>query len=81
MDVTETWVSQDHSEGTITLVTALFATLVLTAAVAAAVGLGILFAWVVMVGIFSVFGRTTRPVKADRPRLVLVATEAHASGD
>lgn len=62
--------------------TALFATLLLTTAVAASVGLGILSAYVVMLGVFRVFGRPAQAApQPQRQRLVLVPTEAHASGD
>jgi hypothetical protein len=82
MDVTGNNGRERTEKGRLALVTALFATLLLTAAVAASVGLGILFAWIVLQVFFRVVGSTSQPpAEPARPRLTLVATEAHASGD
>lgn len=48
--------------------------------VIASVALGVLAAYAVVFGILSTFGRPAQPESA-RPRLVLVATQNHASGD
>jgi hypothetical protein len=80
MDVTGMKVAAEQKRK-IVPVTALFATLLLTAAVAASVGIGILFAWVVLQVFFSVVGHTTQPAPSKAPRLTLVPTQAHASGD
>lgn len=65
--------------------TAIFATLILTAAVAASVGLGILLAWIVLQVFFRAVSRSQQPAllseESNRPRLTLVTTQAHASGD
>jgi hypothetical protein len=57
--------------------------LVLCATVAASVGFGVLSAYLVMSVIFFSFGRPHRPepVAISRPRLVLVPSQNHASGD
>jgi len=81
MDVAGTTVTEER-KGRLVNVTALFATLLLTAAVTASVGLGILFAWLVLQVFFSFFGSAPQaPAESSRPRLTLVQTEAHASGD
>ena len=50
--------------------------------VVASVGLGILSAYFAIMGILLTFRRSPRPESATaRPRLVLVATQTHASGD
>jgi len=43
-------------------------------------GLGILAAQAAIFGILNTFGRVSRPEPA-RPRLILVPTQNHASGD
>ena len=48
--------------------------------VVASVGLGVLAAYVAVFGILHTFGRVSRPEPV-RPRLVLVPTQNHASGD
>jgi hypothetical protein len=55
---------------------------VLFVTVIASVGFGILAAYIAITGIFLTFGRPAHrePVSA-RPRLVLVPSQNHASGD
>jgi hypothetical protein len=56
--------------------------LILCFTVALSVGIGVLAAYVAVIGILQACGRATqlRPVEA-RPRLVLVPSQNHASGD
>jgi hypothetical protein len=56
---------------------------VLCFTVIASVGLGVLAAYIVVFGILATFGRPVRPetVPAKRPRLMLVPSQNHASGD
>jgi hypothetical protein len=54
--------------------------LILCFTVFASVSVGVLAAYAVVFGILSTFGRAPRPQPA-RPRLVLVPTQNHASGD
>jgi hypothetical protein len=51
--------------------------------VIASVGLGVLTAYAAVIGILNAFGNAPRPqpVAISRPRLVLVPTQNHASGD
>jgi hypothetical protein len=49
--------------------------------VVASVGFGVLAAYALVFAIISAFGRPARPEPAARPRLVLVPTQHHASGD
>ena len=50
--------------------------------VVASLGLGVLAAYIAVFGILSTFGQTAQPEPAPaRPRLVLVPTQNHASGD
>jgi hypothetical protein len=62
------------------IVISLFMPLILFFTVIAAVGLGILAAYAAVIGILHSFGRASQPEPA-RPRLVLVPTQNHASGD
>jgi hypothetical protein len=57
--------------------------LVLCATVIASVGFGVLTAYLAITGILLAFGRAPRPepVAISRPRLVLVPSQNHASGD
>jgi hypothetical protein len=48
--------------------------------VVASVGFGILAAYAAVIGILHTFGRASQP-EPSRPRLVLVPTQNHASGD
>jgi len=48
--------------------------------VIASVGLGVLAAYVLVISILHTFGRASQSEPA-RPRLVLVPTQNHASGD
>jgi hypothetical protein len=48
--------------------------------VIASVGLGVVAAYAAVIGILHSFGRASRPEPA-RPRLLLVPTQNHASGD
>jgi hypothetical protein len=56
--------------------------LVLCVTVITSVGLGVGAAYAAVIGILQAFGQTSlqRPAEA-RPRLVLVPTQNHASGD
>ncbi len=56
---------------------------ILFATVLASVGFGVLSAYAVVFGILSTFGRPRQPEPQPiaRPRLVLVPTQNHASGD
>jgi len=54
--------------------------IVLFATVIVAVSLGVLAAYVAVICILNAFGRTSQP-QPGRPRLVLVPTQHHASGD
>lgn len=58
----------------------LFMPLVLFATVIASVGLGILAAYAAFMGILHAIARKSQPEPV-RPRLVLVPTQNHASGD
>jgi hypothetical protein len=49
--------------------------------VVASVGFGVLAAYALVFAIISMFGRPARPEPVARPRLVLVPTQHHASGD
>ena len=56
--------------------------LILFLTVVASVGFGVLAAYALVFSIISTFGRAPRPEPAPaRPRLVLVPTQNHASGD
>lgn len=62
-------------------VTAFLMPLILLFTVVASVGFGVLAAYAVVIGILHTFGRPSQPEPATRPRLVLVPTQNHASGD
>jgi len=53
---------------------------ILFVTVVASVSLGILAAYAAVIGILHTFGRASQPEPA-RPRLILVPTQNHASGD
>jgi hypothetical protein len=56
--------------------------LILCLTVVVSVGMGVVAAYAAVIGILHVFGRTSLPRPAEaRPRLVLVPTQNHASGD
>ena len=56
--------------------------LVLCFTVVASVGFGVLSAYAIIFGILQTFGRSAQPkLQPARPRLVLVPTQNHASGD
>jgi len=63
-------------------VISLFMPLILCLTVVASVGIGVLAAYVTVIGILQACGRASqrRPAEA-RPRLVLVASQNHAGGD
>jgi hypothetical protein len=61
-------------------VTALLMPLILLLTVVASVAFGILATYAAVLGILHSFGRSAQPEPA-RPRLVLVPTQNHASGD
>jgi hypothetical protein len=55
---------------------------ILCLTVVASVSLGILAAYIAVFGILATFGRPSRPEPAPaRPRLMLVPTQHHVSGD
>jgi len=55
---------------------------ILCLTVVASVSLGILAAYIAVFGILSTFGQPTRPEPVPaRPRLMLVPTQHHVSGD
>jgi hypothetical protein len=56
--------------------------LILCLTVVTSVGIGVLSAYVAVIGILDVCGRASqyRPVEG-RPRLILMPTQNHASGD
>jgi hypothetical protein len=58
----------------------LFMPLILCATVIASVGLGVVAAYAAFMGILHAVGRKAQAEPA-RPRLVLVPTQNHASGD
>lgn len=58
----------------------LFMPVLLFLTVIASVTLGVLAAYVAVICILNAFGRASQPETA-RPRLVLVPTQNHASGD
>jgi hypothetical protein len=71
-----------NSKDWILIVTALIMPFVLFLTVIASVGFGVLAAYVAIAGIFLTFGRPSRPEPVPmRPRLVLVPSQNHASGD
>ena len=53
---------------------------ILLATVAASVGIGVFAAYAAVIGILHTFGRAAQPEPV-RPRLALVPTQNHASGD
>jgi hypothetical protein len=56
--------------------------LIICATVLASVSFGVLAAYAVVFAILSAFGRTPQPQTVPaRPRLVLVTSQNHASGD
>jgi hypothetical protein len=63
-------------------VISLFTPLILCFTVVASVGLGVLATYAAVTGILHAFGRVSQPQPTEaRPRLVLVPTQNHASGD
>jgi hypothetical protein len=61
-------------------VNSLIMPVILFATVVASVGFGVIAAYAAVIGILHTFGRPSQPEPA-RPRLVLVPTQNHASGD
>ena len=60
----------------------LFMPLILCFTVALSVGIGVLAAYAAVIGILEACGRASQPRTAEvRPRLLLVPTQNHASGD
>ena len=57
---------------------ALFIPAILLMTVVVSVSFGVAVAYALVLGILSIFGR---PAESARPRLVLVPTQNHASGD
>ena len=62
------------------IVNSLLMPFVLCFTVIASVGFGVLAAYVAVFGIISALGRPARP-EPSRPRLLLVPSQNHASGD
>jgi len=58
-----------------------FMPLILCLTVISSVGIGVLSAYVVVIGILDVCGRASQAPMAARPRLVLMPTQHHGSGD
>ena len=61
-----------------------FMPLILCVTVVVSVGIGVIAAYAVVIGILHAFGRAAQPqlrTAEARPRLVLVPTQHHASGD
>ena len=55
---------------------------ILCLTVVASVGIGVIAAYAVVIGILQACGRASQPQLVEaRPRLVLVPTQNHASGD
>jgi hypothetical protein len=61
-------------------VISLFMPVLLFVTVIASVSLGVFAAYAAVICILNAFGRASRP-ETTRPRLVLVPTQNHASGD
>ncbi|MFZ0951465.1 MAG: hypothetical protein WAN17_04315 [Candidatus Sulfotelmatobacter sp.] len=62
----------------------LFMPLILCLTVVASVGIGVLAAYTAVIVILNAFGRSSQQVPRaaeERPRLILVPTQRHASGD
>ena len=60
----------------------LFMPLILCLTVVVSVGIGVLSAYFAVIGIIHACGRAAQPrVAKGRPRLVLLPTQNHASGD
>lgn len=56
--------------------------LILCLTVIVSVGIGVIAAYIAVIGILHAFGRASQQQRAAaRPRLVLVPTQNHASGD
>jgi len=63
-------------------VISLFMPLILCLTVVVSVGIGVAAACAMVIGILHAFGRAAQPRHAEtRPRLVLVPSQNHASGD
>jgi hypothetical protein len=63
-------------------VISLFMPLILCVTVVASVGIGVITAYAAVIGILEACGRAAQqPPAEERPRLVLVPTQNHASGD
>ena len=60
----------------------LFMPLILCVTVVASVGIGVITAYAAVIGILEACGRASQQTTAEgRPRLLLVPTQNHASGD
>jgi len=70
-----TLISEDFS-----IVISYFMPIIIFATVVASVGLGVFAAYAAVIGILQMFGPASHP-EPSRPRLVLVPTQNHASGD
>ncbi len=63
-------------------VISLFMPLILCVTVVASVGIGVVAAYAAVIGILQACGRASQQVRMEaKPRLVLVPTQNHASGD
>jgi hypothetical protein len=64
------------------IVISLLMPLILCLTVIVSVGIGVIAAYIAVIGILHAFGRASQQQRAAaRPRLVLVPTQNHASGD
>jgi hypothetical protein len=61
-------------------VNSFFMPFILCFTVVASVGLGIIATYAAVIGLLHTFGRNPKPENS-RPRLILVPTQNHASGD
>ncbi|MFY9949526.1 MAG: hypothetical protein WA261_19520 [Candidatus Sulfotelmatobacter sp.] len=60
----------------------LFMPLILCVTVVASVGIGVVAAYAAVIGILQVCGRASQQLPSEaKPRLLLVPTQNHASGD
>jgi hypothetical protein len=63
-------------------VISLFMPLILCVTVVASVGIGVITAYAAVIGILEACGRASQQLPAEaKPRLVLVPSQNHASGD
>jgi hypothetical protein len=73
-------ISNNDSIGWSTLIS-LFMPLILCVTVVSSVGIGVITAYAAVIGILQACGRASQQPADPRPRLVLVPSQNHASGD